>query len=65
MADRKEYDNAISTLTEVPEVCKECYDKSMDLSVKIFKDKFSNFKKFKQYGERFLSLKIFNKKAAL
>ncbi len=42
MADRKEYDNAISTLTEVPEVCKECYDKSMDLSVKIFRDKLDN-----------------------
>ncbi len=42
MADRKEYDNAIYTLTEVPEVCKECYDKSMDLSVRIYREKLDN-----------------------
>lgn len=42
LAERKEFDNAIFMLTEIPDVCKECYDKSMDLSVKIFKDKLEN-----------------------
>lgn len=42
MADRKEYESAIYNLTSIPEVCKECYDKAMDLSVKIYRDKLEN-----------------------
>jgi hypothetical protein len=42
LANQKEYDNALYNLAEVPEVCKSCYDKSMDLSVKIYNDKMEN-----------------------
>ncbi len=42
LANQKEYDNALYNLAEVPEVCKSCYDKSMDLSVKIYQDKMEN-----------------------
>lgn len=42
LADQKEYDKSILKLIEVPEVCKECYDKAMDLSTVIFKRKMEN-----------------------
>jgi hypothetical protein len=42
LANQKEYDKALYNLAEVPEVCKSCYDKSMDLSVKIYNDKMEN-----------------------
>jgi hypothetical protein len=38
----KDYDNALATLIEVPEVCKECYEKSMDYSKEVFKAKVEN-----------------------
>lgn len=42
LSNQKEYDNALYSLAEVPEVCKTCYDKSMDLSVKIYNEKMEN-----------------------
>ena len=42
LADQKDFDNSISKLIEIPEVCKECYDKAMDLSSTIFKRKMEN-----------------------
>ena len=42
LADQKEFDSSISKLIEVPEVCKECYDKAMDLSSVIYKRKMEN-----------------------
>lgn len=42
LADQKDFDNSISKLVEIPEVCKECYDKAMDLSSTIFKRKMEN-----------------------
>lgn len=36
MADRKEYEQAISSLTSVPDACEECYNKAMDASVVIY-----------------------------
>lgn len=42
LADQKEFDSSISKLIEVPEVCKECYDKAMDLSSVIYKRKIEN-----------------------
>jgi len=41
-AQRKEFDEAISVLVAIPEVCKECYDKSQETSVTIFKLKMEN-----------------------
>ena len=38
----KDYNNALATLIEVPEVCKECYDKAMDFSKEVFKAKVEN-----------------------
>jgi len=42
LSDQKSYDNALYVLSEVPEVCKTCYDGAMDLSVKIYKAKAEN-----------------------
>lgn len=42
LADQKDFDESISKLVEVPEVCKDCYDKAMDLSTSIFKRKMEN-----------------------
>lgn len=42
LANQKEFDSSISKLIEVPEVCKECYDKAMDLSSVIYKRKMEN-----------------------
>ncbi len=42
LSDQKSYDNALYVLSEVPEVCKTCYDGAMDLSVKIYKAKVEN-----------------------
>lgn len=42
LAGQREFDNSIAKLIEVPEVCKECYDKAMDLSVDIFRQKIEN-----------------------
>ena len=42
LADQKDFDNSISKLIEIPEVCKDCYDKAMDLSTSIFKRKMEN-----------------------
>ncbi len=41
-ADKKEYNEAIFSLLAVPEVCKECYMSSQDLTVEIFKMKMEN-----------------------
>ena len=41
-ADKKEYDEAISSLLAIPEVCKECYMTSQDLTVRIYKMKMEN-----------------------
>lgn len=38
----KDYDNALATLIEVPEVCKECFEKAMDFSKEVFKSKMEN-----------------------
>ena len=38
----KDYDNALSKLFEVPDVCKECFEKSMDLSKLVYKSKIEN-----------------------
>jgi len=42
LAQKKEYDRAISNLVIVPEVCKECYESSQNLSVKIYNMKMEN-----------------------
>jgi hypothetical protein len=42
LADQKDFDKSITKLIEVPEVCKDCYDKAMDLSTSIFKRKMEN-----------------------
>ena len=42
LADQKDFDKSITKLIEVPEVCKDCYDKAMDLSSTIFKRKMEN-----------------------
>lgn len=42
LSSNKDYDNALATLIEVPEVCKDCYDKAMDFSTKVFKAKVEN-----------------------
>ncbi|MEN8858534.1 MAG: hypothetical protein ABF260_10800 [Flavobacteriaceae bacterium] len=40
LADSRKFDEAVFLLNQVPEVTKECYDKSMDLAVEITKRKF-------------------------
>ena len=42
LADRKEYDKAIATLIQVPNVCVDCYNRVMDASVEIYKRKIEN-----------------------
>jgi hypothetical protein len=42
LADQKDFDKSITKLIEVPEVCKDCYDKAMNLSTTIFKRKMEN-----------------------
>jgi hypothetical protein len=42
LADQKQFDSSILKLIEVPEVCKECYDKAMDLSTEVYKRKMEN-----------------------
>jgi hypothetical protein len=42
LSDQKSYDNALYALSEVPEVCKTCYDDAMELGVKIYKAKAEN-----------------------
>lgn len=39
MASQDQFDDAIRTLVTVPDICKECYDKSMDTAVEIYKQK--------------------------
>lgn len=39
LATQNKYDEAISNLMQVPDVCKDCYTKSMDAVVPIFKTK--------------------------
>lgn len=39
LADKKEFDQAISNLVQVPDVCEECYNLAMDKSVEIYKQK--------------------------
>tara|TARA_R110002051_G_scaffold274139_1_gene334884 strand:- start:2364 stop:3491 length:1128 start_codon:yes stop_codon:yes gene_type:complete len=40
LSDSRNFDEAVYILTQVPKVCKECYDVSMDLAVEITKKKF-------------------------
>jgi hypothetical protein len=42
LAGTKNYDQAIYTLSSVPEVCKECYDKCLDKIVDVYKAKIEN-----------------------
>ena len=37
LAAQRKYDEALISLISVPDVCRECYDKSMDLSTEIYK----------------------------
>lgn len=37
LASQRKYDEALINLISVPDVCRECYDKSMDLSTEIYK----------------------------
>jgi hypothetical protein len=39
LSEKRQFDAAIASLVAVPEVCKDCYNKSMDLSVGIYKSK--------------------------
>jgi hypothetical protein len=41
-ADRKKYEEAISILLAVPEVCKDCYIECQDLTLKVYKMKLEN-----------------------
>ena len=41
-SDKKEYEEAISNLLAVPEVCKDCYVKCQELTVDIYKKKIEN-----------------------
>ena len=38
LAGRKKYEEALFNLLSVPDVCRECYDKCMDLSGDVYKD---------------------------
>ena len=40
-AEKREFDQAIASLTAIPSVCKECYEKAQELSIEIFKKKLS------------------------
>lgn len=43
LAGQKKYEEALFTLLSVPDVCRECFDKSMDLSVDIYRQ-YANYK---------------------
>jgi tetratricopeptide (TPR) repeat protein len=43
LAGQKKYEEALYILLSVPDVCMECFDKSMDLSVEIYKQ-YANYK---------------------
>ena len=43
LAGRKNYEEALFNLMSIPDVCRECYDKCMDLSTDIYKD-YANYK---------------------
>lgn len=47
LAGQQRYDEAISVLSEIPEVCKECFEKVMDSVVPIYKEKIN--KECKEY----------------
>lgn len=42
LAGRKEFDEAIYTLTSIPSICKDCYMVAQDVTIKIFKQKLEN-----------------------
>jgi len=42
LSSNKDFDNSLAVLVEVPEVCKECYDKAMDFSTLVYKQKVEN-----------------------
>lgn len=43
LAGQKKYEESLFALLSVPDVCRECFDKSMDLSVDIYKQ-YANYK---------------------
>lgn len=43
LAGQKKYEEALFTLLSVPDVCRECFDKCMDLSIDIYKQ-YANYK---------------------
>ena len=43
LAGRKSYEEALFNLMSIPDVCRECYDKCMDLSTDIYKE-YANYK---------------------
>lgn len=43
LAGQKRYEEALFNLMSIPDVCRECYDKSMDLSTEIYKE-YANYK---------------------
>lgn len=43
LAGQKKYEEALFNLLSVPDVCRECYDKCMDLSIDIYKQ-YANYK---------------------
>lgn len=43
LAGQKKYEESLFTLLSVPDVCRECFDKSMDLSTEIYKQ-YANYK---------------------
>ncbi|BDX37229.1 hypothetical protein CYCD_05840 [Tenuifilaceae bacterium CYCD] len=43
LAGQKKYEESLYTLLSVPDVCRECFDKSMDLSIEIYKQ-YANYK---------------------
>jgi len=43
LAGQKKYEEALFVLLSVPDVCRECFDKCMDLSVEIYKQ-YANYK---------------------
>lgn len=43
LAGQKKYEEALFTLLSVPDVCRECFDKCMDLSIDIY-EQYANYK---------------------
>ncbi len=43
LAGQRKYEEALFVLLSVPDVCRECFDKSMDLSIEIYKQ-YANYK---------------------